>query len=332
MKNFFSALISFFKSHLLATILFFVFSAVFAVIMYLYNIPVYAVGYASIICASIGFICLVISFALFYKRHRLLQELESKITISDDELPEPRNIIEYDYDRLVRAVFREKRHIDSEAVIARSEMEDYYTMWAHQIKTPISAMRLILQSEDTEQSKILEDELFKISQYVEMVLQYLRLESISSDYVLCTCSLDKIIRQAIRKYANLFINRKISLKYDGTDMKVLTDKKWLQFVIEQLLSNSLKYTVKGTISIYVLNEKLVVEDTGIGIQEEDLPRVFDKGFTGCNGRTNRKSTGIGLYLCKKIIKKLSHTIEIESIVDEGTKVSIGFDTVDISLE
>jgi signal transduction histidine kinase len=177
-------------------------------------------------------------------------------------------------------------------------------------------------------------ELFKIEQYVDMVLQYLRIDSASTDYVLKKYSLDSIVRQAVRKYAKLFINKKICLDFSELNCEVLTDEKWLVFVVEQILSNSLKYTESGKISIYMDKEKnktLVIEDTGIGIAEEDLPRVFEKGFTGYNGRTDKKSTGIGLYLCKRILTKLSHTISIESGIGHGTKVKIGLDTVDIGL-
>ncbi len=122
----------------------------------------------------------------------------------------------------------------------------------------------------------------------------------------------------------MFILKKIRLNYEPLCHKVLTDEKWLVFVVEQILSNSLKYTKKGSISIYLTEHKgktmLVIEDTGIGISPEDLPRVFEKGFTGYNGRADKKSTGIGLYLCKKIMDKLQHGIEIESRIDQGTKV------------
>ena len=145
--------------------------------------------------------------------------------------------------------------------------------------------------------------------------------------------LDDIVKQAIRKYAKSFIRKKIRLNYKDLNFNVLTDEKWLVFVVEQLLSNALKYTNEGHISIYLddhLPNTLVIADTGIGIEQEDLPRVFEKGFTGYIGRTDKKSTGIGLYLCKQILNKLSHTITIESQVGKGTKVKIGLDVIDIA--
>ena len=166
-----------------------------------------------------------------------------------------------------------------------------------------------------------------------MVLGYLRIESISSDLVLSQYYLSDVVKQAIRKYATIFIGQKITLDFKEMDCMVLTDEKWLVFVIEQILSNALKYTKSGTISIYMEAEKtLVIKDSGIGIASEDLPRVFEKGFTGFNGRMDKKSTGIGLYLCKKILNKLSHKITITSQIDLGTMVRIDLSSVKILIE
>jgi signal transduction histidine kinase len=157
----------------------------------------------------------------------------------------------------------------------------------------------------------------------------------TSDFVLKRYSLDDMVKQAIRKYAKMFIRKKIKLSFINLNCDVLTDEKWLVFVIEQILSNAIKYSNKGQISIYMdpTKEKtLVIEDTGIGIAPEDLPRVFEKGYTGYNGRADKKSTGIGLYLCQQILSKLSHTIKMESQVGKGTKVFIDLATKDIDVE
>ena len=132
--------------------------------------------------------------------------------------------------------------------------------------------------------------------------------------------MDALIRQAVRKYAPLFIRRKIILSYEPVHCEVLTDEKWLVLVLEQILSNALKYTVEGSISIYMEDDWLVIEDTGIGLCSEDLPRIFEKGFTGYNGRSDKKSTGFGLYLCKQIIEKLRCQIRVESKLGKGTRV------------
>lgn len=212
-----------------------------------------------------------------------------------------------------------------------AERGDYYMMWTHQIKTPIAALKLLIEkvpSHDREQF-LMQEELFKIEQYVEMVLNFQRLESISSDLVLQEYELDALIRQAVKKYSVLFINKGLKLNLGQTDRKVITDEKWFVFCLEQLLSNSIKYTGRGEISIRMEPTKpedpvkLVIEDTGIGIRAEDLPRIFEKGFTGYNGRLDKRSTGIGLYLTCRILNHLGVGIKVESEEGHGTKVTLG---------
>ena len=239
-------------------------------------------------------------------------------------------MIENDYQHLVKHLHEQCAELETKMTMDHQDMVDYYSMWVHQIKTPIAAMNVLLQtSEDGEPESNLyvQDmklELFKIEQYVEMVLTYLRMEDMSGDLSFGEYELDDLIRQAVRKYSKMFIARKIRLVYEPVQTRVLTDEKWLVFVLEQILSNALKYTRAGSISIYMEKGKLVIQDTGIGIYEEDLPRVFEKGFTGYNGRTDKKSTGIGLYLCKTIMDKLGHGIAIKSEVEKGTKVYLAF--------
>ena len=227
---------------------------------------------------------------------------------------------------MVRTLHEAYTGLDAQAGQWRIDMVDYYTLWAHQIKTPIAAMRLLLQSGDHPQNRELAAELFKIEQYADMVLQYLRLESESTDFVFARYDLDSIVRRAVRKYAPLFIRSRVALDYAPLSCTVLTDEKWFTFVLEQLLSNSLKYTpAGGSISIYLdpqEDKSLVIEDTGIGIRPEDVPRVFEKGFTGYNGRMDKKSTGLGLYLCRQTLKKLSHRIFLSSQVGKGTRIKI----------
>jgi signal transduction histidine kinase len=318
---------SYLKRHYKIILLLALFIAVFAVVFSLYALPVEAVLYAACLCLFLGSVLFTIGYIRYLMHHRILSELVHRITLTLDGLPVPRGAIELDYRRLLETLYEEKTRIESEADSKRSDLVDYFTMWVHQIKTPIAAMGLMLQAEEQPLNGALAAELFKIEQYVEMVLQYLRLDSSSTDFVFRRCALDGIIRQAVRKYAKLFIIKKIVLDYEESGMIVLTDDKWLCFVIEQLLSNSLKYTREGRISIYAEGTALVIADTGIGIAAEDLPRVFEKGYTGYNGRGDKKSTGIGLYLCKRILEKLGHTISIDSEVGKGTKVSIGLDTV-----
>ena len=215
-----------------------------------------------------------------------------------------------------------------------SDMVDYYTVWAHQIKTPIASMRLTLQNEDSELSRKVSEDLFRIEQYVEMVLCYLRLDSDSTDYVIRNLDLDNLIRQAVRRYSGQFIRRKIRLKYQPVHAQVISDEKWLQFVVEQVLSNAVKYTPSGgTVTIDLETPKtLCIRDTGIGIAPEDLPRVFERGYTGYNGRSDKKASGIGLYLCRRICHNLGHRITANSSPDSGTVIRIYLDQKKLEIE
>lgn len=298
-----------------------VFVLIFAGVFELHQIRYDAVLYAACVCAVIGAVFAIAGFMKFYRCRLMLADLSGSIDFSLRALPHARNAIESDYQDLARLLFENQNRITNETANFRNFMNDYYAMWVHQIKVPIAAMHLLL--DETDRDSPLRLELFKIEQYVEMVLSYARLESDHTDYLIKEYDLDSIVRQAVRKYAPLFIAKKISLNIESLDLKVITDEKWLQFVIEQLLSNALKYTKKGSISIYVEGgTSLVIKDTGIGIAPEDIPRIGEKGFTGYNGRLDKKSTGLGLYLCKEILKRLSHKLSISSQIGVGTKVSL----------
>lgn len=332
-SQFLSVVCAYIKQYIKVLLLFIVFAFVFCIVFSLYNLETEAIYYSIILCAFIGLIYICINFINYYKKHIQLYKLQNEISISLENLLSPKTLMEEDYTNLILTLNKEYKTYISKSDIAKSDMIDYYTMWVHQIKTPISAMKLLIQTSESEISSDLSSELFKIEQYVEMVLSYIRLGSNENDFVIKEYDLDNIVRQAIRKYALLFIRKKINLDFQPTTYKVLTDEKWLVFVIEQLLSNAIKYTNKGKISIYPLeNKKLVIEDTGIGISKEDIPRIFDKGFTGYNGRTDKKATGLGLYLCKNILDKLSHKISIESEVGVKTKVILDLSMLNVNIE
>ena len=202
-------------------------------------------------------------------------------------------------------------------------MIDYYTVWAHQIKTPIASMRLTLQNEDSALARKLTGDLFRVEQYAEMVLTYLRLDAGSTDYVFRTYDLDSIVKDAVKKFSSEFIGRKLRLVYAPLHTAVVTDEKWLSFVIEQVLSNALKYTPSGSITISLAGKKtLRIADTGIGIAPSDLPRIFENGYTGFNGRMDKRASGLGLYLCRRICDQLGHTISASSVIGEGTAIEI----------
>ncbi len=332
-SQFLSVVCAYIKQSIKVLLLFIVFALVFCIVFSLYNLEIEAIYYSVMLCSFIGLIYICINFINYYKKHIQLYKLQNEISISSENLPSPKTLMEEDYTNLILNLNKEYKTYISKSDIAKSDMIDYYTMWVHQIKTPISAMKLLIQTSESEISSDLSSELFKIEQYVEMVLSYIRLGSNENDFVIKEYDLDNIVRQAIRKYAPLFIRKKINLDFQPTTYKVLTDEKWLVFVIEQLLSNAIKYTNKGKISIYSLEDKkLVIEDTGIGISKEDIPRIFDKGFTGYNGRTDKKATGLGLYLCKNILDKLSHKISIESEVGVKTNVILDLSMVNVNIE
>ena len=206
-----------------------------------------------------------------------------------------------------------------------NDLLDYYTLWVHQVKTPIAASSLLIGDlKDKEAKSQLEQELFKIESYVHLVLQYLRLESFHDDLVLKQENLADLVREVVKKYALFFIQQGLSLNLHDLDYTIVTDKKWFLVILEQVLSNSLKYTKEGSIEIYFHEGSLYIKDTGLGIQNADLLRVFERGFSGYNGRLTQQSSGLGLYLSKKIADQLGHKIAIDSQVGQGTTVSIAF--------
>ena len=295
----------------------------FSVSFLLYHLPVEAVLYPAGLCLLLGGIALGWDFLQFRRRHKLLNGLRSITDSALDVLPEAENRIEADYQRIIGLLREEQRQIEGGMRRRYADMIDYYTVWAHQIKTPIASMQLSLQSEDSPLSRKLRLDLFHIEQYVEMVLTYLRLDSDETDYVIRECEVDDILKRSLKKFAPEFIARKLSLRYEPVEIRAVTDEKWLGFVIEQLLSNALKYTYEGGVTIESAERcVLCIRDTGIGIAPEDLPRIFERGFTGCNGRGERSSSGLGLYLCRRICTNLSHGITARSTPGVGTAIFI----------
>ena len=296
---------------------------IFTVSFALYGLPLGAVLYPAALCAAAGGIILLLSLR---KSRAVCQELsliQHHPADLPDELPAAQSPQEQAYQALLLALHADRQKLKSDMNARYHDMTEYYTVWAHQIKTPIAAMRLALQNEDTPLSRRLTGEVGRVEQYVQMALTYLRLGSDSSDYVIRSCALDNIVRPAVRRFAGEFIQRKIQLNYQMLNYTVITDEKWLGFVVEQVLSNALKYTPQGSVSIYMEPDGvLCIRDTGIGVAPEDLPRVFEKGYTGYNGRSHRKASGLGLYLCREILTRLGHSVSVDSQVDHGTTIRI----------
>lgn len=285
--------------------------AVLLMVLLLFRLPVLAVGYGALLCGVIYLGAGIWDFVQWSRRHHRLQNLEQEVLSTLDNLPPPGSSLEEDYQRLLVSLFRAKAAQSAESSSRFQNMTDYYTLWAHQIKTPIAAMDLILQTQELPESGSLKQSLFQIQQYVEMVLCYLRLDSETTDFVIRACPLDPIIRTALREFAPSFIHKGLQLHYTPVSCSVLTDEKWLLFVLEQLLSNAVKYTPHGSVTVCLREpQTLVIQDTGLGIAPEDLPRVFERGYTG----------------------KLGHTISIQSTPGKGTAVSIHLQRRDLPLE
>lgn len=308
---------------------------------YLYDIPFEKTRYIAEFSGAGVFLCLLVDILKYAERWK---ELKRCIATSDT-YPGMFYTVPGDLEALYRSMIAKMRQEKEELIFEDqkryTEMMDYYGMWAHQIKTPIAAMRILVQSgmdreENEENQKLfrqLQMELFKTEQYVEMALSYLKIGDIAKDMVLERCDLGKVVRQAVKKYSRLFILQKLSLEMGEIAEIVLTDEKWLSFVVEQIISNALKYTKSGSVSIYLEQEGvLVIKDTGIGISAEDLPRIMEKGYTGYNGRIDKRSTGIGLYLCKKVMDKLHHQLRIDSEDGKGTKVVLDLRRTQLDLE
>ena len=317
------------QSKLGAILLFLAFGAVLAFSFVLYRLPAEAVLYPAALCVLLGVGVLLLDFFRVRRRHMVLRDLKE----IDAELPEVRDIEAEDYREIVRLLREANREARTRSETDMAAMVDYYTLWVHQIKTPIAAMRLRLQDEDSELSRALLSDLGRIERYVSMVLTYLRLENGATDYVIKETDLDSVIRPVLRQFAGEFISRKLKLDYTPVERKVLTDGKWLSFVVEQVLSNALKYTPSGSVSISMEEPAvLVIRDTGIGIPPEDLPRVFERNYTGLAGRADTRASGIGLSLCKSVCDRLGHTISIESTPGEGTSVRIDLSARKLEIE
>ena len=304
------------RQHRLAMVVFLLCCALLAGSFALYRLPLAAVAYPAALCLLVCGAAAAWDYACTCRRHRRMAELRTAANAMLLALPAPEAIGE--------ALRRAASERETANTARHREMVDYYTAWVHQIKTPIAAMRLTLQLDDTPNGRKLMSQLLRIEQYVDMVLMYLRLDEGTSDYVICACDVDDVIRQSLRKFAGEFIDRRLTLHYQPVGLTAVTDEKWLGFVVEQVLSNALKYTPEGG-SITIDAEQpatLCIRDTGIGIAPEDLPRIFDRGYTGHNGRTHRQASGIGLYLCRRICRDLGHTITAASAVGEGTVIRL----------
>jgi signal transduction histidine kinase len=205
----------------------------------------------------------------------------------------------------------------------------FINQWVHQMKTPVSVIHLMIQDEDDPRFTAIGDELDRLRKGLEMVLYTARLDTFDRDFYVETLELEKVVRAVTSSQKRLFIRKRVypSFQFEG-ELRVTSDEKWLSFVITQLITNAVRYTIEEGRKIYFhgyhrgIRTILEIRDEGVGITPSDVPRVFDPYFTGENGRSFQESTGMGLYLVKQICEKLGHQIELESTVNKGTTVRI----------
>lgn len=297
---------------------------VFAIVHALYGYPLGSIYYTYLLTGFFFVIGVIWDYLHLKNKVLSLREVEDNLSRVRHEICTADNIIEQSYQDIIKELY----------VIVNDSMEkqendhinqmEYYTMWVHQIKTPISAMNLAINNRDKTDHNLMQRELFKVEQYVEMALQYIKINRLSSDLLIQEYNLSEIITGCVKKYASLFIYKKLSIELKDLSVTVLTDSKWLSFMIEQILSNSIKYTQEGGVNIKWEENMLMIQDTGIGIRSEDMERIFEKGYTGYNGRLDNKASGIGLYLVKMVSNSLAIKINLQSVVGEGTKISLIF--------
>lgn len=303
----------------------------------LYRAPLDLPIYACSLVGTVGLTFFAFGFGRYCRRHAALRMLLAQCGTKLAELPAPRDLLDEDYHELIETLEASRIAAEAEAARQRFDAAEYYTLWSHQIKTPLAAMRLLLQdTPELRRRGAFMQELFLTEQYVDLVLGYQRLGSIHADLEPRALALEPLVRDTVKRMSALFIyNKSVSLQIAPLPGTIVTDTKWFSFVLEQLLTNAVKYTPAGTVRIYpdaAAPDTLVIEDTGIGIRPEDLPRIFERGFTGGNGRGGQRSTGIGLYLCREVLQKLGHTIAITSAPNVGTVVRVGYARGPIEVE
>lgn len=338
----------------LAVILFI--ALVMTATMLLNRIPLYEIGYGMLLCAFVTVVAILVGYGRHRDSFRQLEQMQENIAAIPCDMKTPEYMYERQYQECIRAIASEKDRLQKEMRSRQQDLAEYYSMWVHQIKTPIAALKLLadeemnayLDDEDSAENDMRvinmyqkQNELFRVEQYVDMALQYTRLGAQTNDFVFERVLLDEVIKPSVLKYAKQFIHKQLRLNYAPQGICAVTDKKWLGFVIDQLLSNAVKYTKQGGVTIEVSTAaqppdgscgsgaeegqkqvRIIIEDTGIGISADDLPRVCEMGYTGFNGHADQYSTGIGLYLCRAILDKLGHQFVITSDQGSGTRAEI----------
>ena len=301
-------------------LLFGIMTAVNLSVFLLYRIMTEAFLYAETVILVFVILLVMLDYVRNMKKADGLENAVQSIKSGNCELLQAETFDEVKYREMIDFLTQKINEMNLSFSKEKQDMSDWYTIWVHQIKTPIAVLKLKVP----ESNKEIRNELFRIEEYADMALAYIRLGGEQNDLVIKEYALDELIRETLRKYASQFIAKKIKLEYTPTGKKVITDKKWLLCILEQYISNAVKYTDSGTVTVEVCGDTLTVSDTGIGISKADLPRIFEKSYTGNNGRADAKSSGLGLYLSKKAAMLIGVTLSVDSTLGCGSRFSVTF--------
>ena len=282
--------------------------------------------YAAMLLTVLLGVLLACGGVRYLRRLRAVRGLCERPTLAAAHLPEPGDALTKETYALIHALDGAYAAEKQAYASARREQAEYYTLWVHQVKTPIAAMRLLLENADVPEKGALQRELFSVEQYADMALRYAKLDDPAADLIPEPCDVGDCVREAVKKFAVAFVYRRLYADVQPMSLTVVTDRRWFLFVLEQILSNAVKYTVHGGVTVSLDGSVLTVRDTGVGIRAEDLPRVFDKGFTGLNGRLDTRASGIGLYLTKRVCGLLGISVSIDSVFGEGATVRLTLPT------
>lgn len=299
-----------------------------------YNVGMFIKIYIPLIIMGLYMISIIIEY---FKRKKfydnllkMLEELDEKYLIT--EIIKNPNFLEGKiFKNTLEQIDKSMLENVNKYKYMTEDYKEYIELWIHEIKIPISASKMVIENNKNAITKSIDEELDKVENYIEQALFYARSNTVEKDYYIRKVVLKEIVNESIKKNKSSLIQEKISIDIHDLEIEVNTDNKWIVFILNQIIQNSIKYRKKenSVIEIYANQGKenviLYIKDNGIGIKQGEITRVFEKGFTGTNGRlSNKKSTGIGLYLCKKLCNKLGIGIELNSVQNEGTEVKLVF--------
>lgn len=299
-----------------------------------YNVGMFIKIYIPLIIMGLYMISIIIEY---FKRKKfydnllkMLEELDEKYLIT--EIIKTPNFLEGQiFKNSLEQIDKSMLENVNKYKYMTEDYKEYIELWIHEIKIPIATSKMVIENNKNAITKSIDEELDKVENYIEQALFYARSNTVEKDYYIRKVFLKEIINESIKKNKSSLIQEKISIDIHDLDIEVNTDNKWIVFILNQIIQNSIKYRKKenSVIEMYANQGKenviLYIKDNGIGIKQGEITRVFEKGFTGTNGRlSNKKSTGIGLYLCKKLCNKLGIGIELNSVQNEGTEVKLVF--------